>query len=146
MTMLIFTMVDKWKRVGVRTRMKEIRSYLAISASWGPAADVYEDDKEIRIVVDIAGVDLDQMEIRADGEVIQIAGTRKSPAPSRLLRIHQMEIEHGAFNTRIRLPGWVVFEEKEYYYMNGFLTIVLPKRARDEVVHIPIQSERKVVR
>ncbi len=124
--------------------MKELRGYLAVSALWGPAVDVYEDEKEIRIVVDIAGVDLDELEIRADGEVIQIDGIRKSPAPARLLRIHQMEIEHGEFNARIHLPGWgscVVFEEKEYHYMNGFLTIVLPKRSQDEVVHIPIQSE-----
>jgi HSP20 family protein len=121
--------------------MKEIRSYFAFSASWGPAADVYEDEKEIRIVVDIAGVDPDQLEIRVDGEVIQITGIRKSPAPSRLLRIHQMEIEHGAFNTRIRLPGWVVLEERESHYMNGFLTIVFPKRSREDMVHIPIQSE-----
>lgn len=119
---------------------KETRSYFSFSASWGPAADVYEDDKEIRIVVDIAGVDPDQLEIRVNGEVIQIAGTRNSPTPSRLVRIHQMEIEHGAFNARIRLPGWVVFEEKKYHYMNGFLTIVLPKRSREEVVRIPIKS------
>jgi hypothetical protein len=34
--------------------MKEVRSCYTFSAPWGPAADVYEDDKEIRIVVDIA--------------------------------------------------------------------------------------------
>ncbi len=121
--------------------MKEMKRYLAFSASWGPAADVYEGEKEIRIVVDIAGIDPDQLEIRVDREVIQIAGTRKSPVPSGLLRIHQLEIDHGAFNTRIRLPGWVVLEERQYHYVNGFLTIVLPKKSRKEVVHIPIRSE-----
>ena len=65
---------DKGNGIGEWKRMKEIKSYFAFSASWGPPADVYEDDKEIRIVVDIAGINPDQLEEAIDLALVQTAG------------------------------------------------------------------------
>ena len=117
------------------------KSFLFISTPWHPDADVYEDEGEVTIVVDIAGVDANHLKITLEGQSISIAGVRQNPAPSRLVKIHQMEIDAGVFSRRIRLPGSVFFDRSRCNYKNGLLTIVLPKSSKDRVVHIPIESE-----
>jgi HSP20 family protein len=104
-------------------------------------ADVYENDRQVVIVVDLAGVDRDHLKVTLDGRAIQIIGRRYSPCPPGSLRIRQMEIDTGEFRRRIVLPGAVMFEESECTYKDGFLNIVLPKETKPEVIQIPVESE-----
>ncbi len=74
--------------------MKGRKSYVTFSATWGPAADVYEDDKEIRIVVDIAGVDPDQLwRLVGQIEVLpQMENTLHSYLKKRLKRTFRIDL------------------------------------------------------
>ena len=109
--------------------------------SWVPMADVYEDDQHIAIVVDLAGVERDNLRVTLDGRIIEITGRRNSPCPLGPVRIRQMEIDTGEFKRRIALPGSVIFEESACTYKEGLLSIVLPKKTKPEVIQIPVESE-----
>lgn len=115
--------------------------FLFSPAPWVPMADVYEDDQQILIMVDIAGIDRDEIKVTLDGRTIHITGRRPSLCPSGSVRIRQMEIDTGAFTRRIVLPESVIFDEIECTYKDGFLRIVLPKRGKGEAIRIPVESE-----
>lgn len=115
--------------------------FLFSPTPWTPMADVYEDDQRIVIVVDLAGVERDQLRVTLEGRTIRIMGRRQSPCPSGSVKIRQMEIDTGEFQRRIVLPKAVALDECECTYKDGFLSIVLPKKAESEAVRIPIESE-----
>ena len=77
--------------------------------SWTPAINVYEDDEQYYVVVDLAGVTGDQVDIQVNprGELM-LAGRRDLPepcdGPKGNLRLHLMEIDHGEFCRTIELP------------------------------------------
>jgi HSP20 family protein len=117
------------------------RYYLFSPPSWVPLADLYENDQEVLIVVDVAGVDRDQLKVTLDGRTLSITGKRQSPAPSGSVRIHQMEIDVGEFRRRIPLPEAVIFDKSRCSYRDGLLTVVLAKKSKADVVHVPIDTE-----
>lgn len=123
--------------------VQEVRWTLGLYSptSWTPMTDVYENGEQVVVVVDIAGVDKNQLKITLDGRTLYIAGRRQSPFPSASVTIRQMEIDAGEFSRRILLPGFVIFDKSECTYKDGLLRIVLPKRREGQVTHIPIESE-----
>jgi len=119
-----------------------IQDYRNLSGNvWVPTADVYENDRQVMIFVDIPGVNPDQVKITLGNRSILITGERPGPLPRDVLRIHQMEIDAGVFKRRIPLPGPVDFERSHSTYKNGLLKIVLPKKQKPETIQISIETE-----
>jgi HSP20 family protein len=113
----------------------------ASRTAWVPAADMYEDDRDVMIFVDMAGVDPDQVKISLENRGVVITGERRSPSPSGVMRIHQMEIDAGLFRRRIPLSTPVDFDNIQCTYKNGLLRIVLPKKTKPETIQIPIELD-----
>src|SRR5688500_14327363 len=74
-------------------------------ANWEPPLDVFETEGELWILAALPGVELADLDISVDGDVLFIAGQRRLPAPARGAVIHRLEIPHGRFERRIRLPA-----------------------------------------
>ena len=87
------------------------------------------DPDELRITVELAGVEPDDVHIFADDRTLVVAGERRRP--KRPGRYHQMEIEHGPFQRRIALTERVDPSEARAEYRRGLLTIVLPIAERE---------------
>ncbi len=83
-----------------------------------------EDPAELRLIVDLAGIDPDDVSIYADDSTLVIAGERSRPQSAG--RYHQMEIEYGPFQRRFALPERVDPSAANAEYRRGLLTIVLP--------------------
>lgn len=95
-----------------------------------PPVDVYETEDVVVVVMEIAGISDEEVEITVDGKTLLIRGERR-PTPSRPHRLYsQMEICHGPFQREILLPAEVDAEGAEATYSQGMLEIVLPKVAR----------------
>ncbi|HET9763423.1 MAG TPA: Hsp20/alpha crystallin family protein [Casimicrobiaceae bacterium] len=82
--------------------------HLAVSsraqAAWEPPVDVFEDDREIVIVVAMPGVPLDQVRVAYEPGVLAIRGTRALPVTGSRHVVRHLEIPYGAFERRIALP------------------------------------------
>jgi HSP20 family molecular chaperone IbpA len=74
-------------------------------ASWEPPVDVFESEGELLIVVALPGVEASDLEIAAEPDALRISGVRRQPAAARGAAIQRMEIPHGRFERRIRLPA-----------------------------------------
>lgn len=83
-----------------------------------------EDPPELRVVVELPGVDLNSIRVVAADRVLLVAGERRRPEVSG--RYQQLEIEYGPLERRIQLDEPVDPAAASARYENGMLTVVLP--------------------
>jgi HSP20 family protein len=92
-----------------------------------PPVDVYETATHVVVVMEIAGIPEEEIEIEVEGPSMLIRGERKSlPGPADRA-YQQLEIANGMFQREIRLPAEVNPEKLEAVYKDGILQISLPK-------------------
>ena len=90
-----------------------------------------EDPAELRVVVELPGVDPKTLQVVAADRMLVVAGERCRPKVSG--RYRQLEIEYGPFQRRIPLDEPVDTEAATARYENGMLTVVLPVAEREPV-------------
>jgi HSP20 family molecular chaperone IbpA len=112
---------------------------------FSPAVDSYrtDDPAELVVVVELPGVDPDQVQIVLHDRTLIIAGERIRPKRCGR-RYHQMEIEHGSFQRRIHIYEQVDADSASATYERGMLRIVLPLSERSHgAVRVPIELRSK---
>lgn len=93
------------------------------SGPFCPAADLYETDAEVVVVLEVPGVDVGSVDLRLQGDTLRVGGRiRSSEAeePSRYLR---MERGHGAFYRDFRLPHGGLHGSPRAELERGVLTV-----------------------
>lgn len=73
-------------------------------AVWEPPADLYEDEREIVVVVALPGVAIEHVEISAEPGALVVRAERLLPLGRSRHAIRQLEIPYGRFERRIALP------------------------------------------
>jgi len=98
--------------------------------AWQPAVNAYLCTGQITLCVDLAGVDREALEIRAEIRRVSIRGRRELPEPGgkdpETLRILAMEIDYGSFERQIELPVEVDTRRVAAEQRNGLLWVYLP--------------------
>ena len=103
------------------------------SSAWRPPTDVYETETEIVVRVEVAGMRESDFEATLEDGFLVISGSRPDVPERRAY--HQMEIRFGRFSVTVALPqGPVDVEHSHAEYLDGFLTVVLPKSKPRHVV------------
>lgn len=94
-----------------------------------PPADVYETADEVVVVIEVAGLEQDAIDVTVDGPTLVFRGERR-PLKGRPNRVYsQMEIGHGEFQREFSLPANVTPDGARAVYRDGILEIALPKVA-----------------
>jgi HSP20 family protein len=105
----------------------------APNENWTPNVNLYETDAIYFVCVDLAGVEKEKIDIQIIDGRLSIRGNRPVPQCDETLsgrvRIHLMEIDHGAFARDVELPDDVVRDKINARYINGMLWIELPKKS-----------------
>jgi HSP20 family protein len=97
---------------------------------WRPALDLYENGEAFVVLVDLAGINSEDVKITVAKKHVQVRGQRCRPSEHEVTRIHHMEIDFGSFEQSITLPEPVDPNAVKSNYRNGFLLIHLPKEAK----------------
>jgi HSP20 family molecular chaperone IbpA len=105
------------------------RLRLLVQARWQPGADTYETASTVEIVVDLAGVDEDDVEVQVFEDALVVEGRRQLPACQEGAVYHAAGIRQGPFRVELPLPAAVDPEQAEARYDRGLLRVTLPKRA-----------------
>ena len=105
----------------------QVPRFAGLRHGFRPQADCYRtyDPPELHVVVELPGVDPEQVQVVASGRALVIAGVRERPRVSGA-RIQQMELEYGAFQRRIQLTEDVDSSRAGATYERGLLHVVLP--------------------
>lgn len=111
-------------------RLTEGWSEAAPAARYGrlaPSLDVVEEDGQIRVAVDLPGIDPADVEVTLEGAVLSIKGERKAQRDEKKGDIQVSERVYGAFERQISVPDGIDPATVRADYVQGVLTIVLPK-------------------
>ena len=114
------------------------RPSLISGTAWMPAMDIYEDGQFLYIVADLAGVDVENLELAMEGRFLRVSGQRKPPAAIARKRFFQMEVEYGPFERVVRIPFPIMLDKVEARLENGLLLVRLGKE-RPEKVSIQVK-------
>jgi len=110
-----------------------------------PAVDSYrcDDPPRLFVVIELAGVDPQAIQIVLHDRTLLVAGERARPVACGR-RYQQMEIDYGHFHRRIHLHEHVDPDAVAATYEQGLLTIVLPITTKAAgPVQVPIQLRSK---
>jgi HSP20 family molecular chaperone IbpA len=99
-----------------------------LRASWEPPVDILESEHDLLILVALPGVESQDIEISAGPEILLVAGVRRLPGAAVGMAIRRLEIPHGRFERRIRLPA-ARWELQRSTLANGCLLLSLTKQA-----------------
>lgn len=118
----------------------QVPRFAGVRRAFRPAVDAYrcEDPPRIVVVVDLAGVDPEDVHVDAAARRLVIRGERRRPRLQ--ARYHVMELDYGPFERTIHLGEDVDVEHAVATYRQGLLEIVLPLAERPQgAVEIPIE-------
>lgn len=100
------------------------------SSVWVPAMDIAERADGFTIQVDLPGVRPSDVELHFEQNVLTVRGTKPSVLDEKTeeeYRLHARERVSGAFERALRLPNHVDSETIQAEFVNGVLTITVPK-------------------
>ena len=101
--------------------------------TWRPAINAYRCETCIRLCVDLAGVERDEIDLQITADRLVLRGTRDAAEPEdaegRSLQVLAMEIDFGPFERSFELPAEVDTERVTAEQKNGLLWICLPLRS-----------------
>lgn len=105
---------------------------------WHPPADVYETEDAIVICVEIAGIDVKDVNLVLEKERLVLTGIRREVSGEIKRQYHKMEVPYGPFSRVFRLPATVCADNVKAGYEDGFLRVELKKREK------PITRKAKI--
>lgn len=106
-----------------------------LPSAWQPAVNAFLREKTFEVVVDLAGVNADSIEVQVSGRRLLIRGRREPPENlpgngSRCLQVLALEIEDGPFIRMLELPVDVDAAQAVNEYRDGLLHVQLPLKNR----------------
>ena len=136
----LFTLQDRMNRLFEeaaerRTRAGEEEGEIE-RADWIPAADVYEDEREYTLALDLPGIKRDALDVSLDEGRLTVRGERAAATTS--ANVRRAERPHGRFARSFSLPDAVDRARIAADYKDGVLLLHLPKRAEKQPGRIKI--------
>ena len=109
---------------------------LASLNRWNPAVDVYQDNDQFTVYVELSGLKKEEIEISLNGDTLTIGGERKHEAKAD--QGFRSERYFGKFQRSLTLPVSVNSEKVNATYKDGILKVVLPKAEAAKPKQIPV--------
>ena len=103
-----------------------------------PPADVVETENEIQVMVDLPGHSPKDIEVKLEGDTLTIHAERKQEKQVKGENYLRTERSFGSFSRSFVLPSVIDGSKPEARYVNGVLTVTLPKSptARPRVIEV----------
>jgi HSP20 family protein len=94
-----------------------------IRRGWQPAIDVYHCNEGWLVKCDLAGVQLDDIQIETQGQLLTILGSRRDWAIGGEFRAYTLEITYSHFRRSVELPCDLDAAEISSEYRDGMLLV-----------------------
>ena len=105
-----------------------------------PPVNVFNTEDQVVVVAELPGVSADDLEITLRGEVLSIGGERKEEVPEGVT-YHRRERGVGRFSRLVQLPDAVDVGGIKAEYLDGLLTVRLPKAEEAKPKKITVTSK-----
>jgi len=102
-------------------------THYAHGRPWIPRADIYETKESVTIVLDLPGVNAEQIDVQCENGLLSIKGERSFTGNDSERQYHRVENMYGTFERYFEIPKTVDSQNVEAIYKDGVLSVVLPK-------------------
>jgi HSP20 family protein len=102
---------------------------------WGafsPNVDVVETDKEIKVAVELPGLDEEDIDVNVTQGVLTISGEKRQEKEEKRHNYVRTERSYGSFRRSLALPAEVEPGKADAVFRKGVLTVTLPKTGGTE--------------
>jgi HSP20 family protein len=108
------------------------------TSSFAPAVDVYEDEHNVSLKIEVPGIDEKDIDIRLENNSLTVHGERKIEKEEKEENYRRVERQYGSFTRTFTLPTTVDSENVSATYDKGVLKITLPKKAEAKPKQIKV--------
>jgi HSP20 family protein len=123
------TLQDRMNRLFRESYGPEGREESLTTSSFAPPVDVYEDEHNVNLKIEVPGIDEKDVEVRIENNVLTVHGERKFEKEEKEENFRRVERQYGSFTRTFTLPTTVDAENVSANYDKGVLKITLPKKA-----------------
>jgi HSP20 family protein len=108
------------------------------TSSFAPAVDVYEDEHNVTLKIEVPGIDEKDIDVRIENNTLTVHGERKIEKEEKEENYRRVERQYGSFTRTFNLPTTVDAEKVSANYDKGVLKIALPKKAEAKPKQIKV--------
>lgn len=132
------TLQDRMNRLFRESYGPEGRDESLTTSQFAPPVDVYEDEHNVVLKVEVPGIDEKDIDVRVENNVLTVHGERKVEKEEKEENFRRIERQYGSFTRTFSLPSTVDAERIQADYDKGILKIVLPKKAEAKPKQIKV--------
>tara|TARA_R110002095_G_scaffold91424_2_gene79798 strand:- start:4030 stop:4518 length:489 start_codon:yes stop_codon:yes gene_type:complete len=110
-------------------------------AGFDAMLDMSETDDEVKVRMDVPGIQPEEIEVEVSGNTLVITGERKEEKEEKGTTYHRVERTCGSFSRSVILPCEVQSDHIEAQCENGVLTVTLPKSDFNKPQKITVKSK-----
>jgi HSP20 family protein len=114
------------------------------TSSFAPAVDVYEDEHNITLKIEVPGIDEKDIDVRIENNTLTVHGERKLEKEEKEENYRRIERQYGSFTRNFTLPNTVDSESVAANYEKGVLKVQLAKKAeaKPKQIKVNVGSEK----
>jgi HSP20 family protein len=114
------------------------------STNFAPPVDIYEDEHNITLKMEIPGIDEKDMDVRIENNTLTVHGERKFEKEEKEENFRRVERQYGSFTRSFTLPNSVDPGQVSADYEKGILKIKLAKKAeaKPKQIKVNVGSEK----
>lgn len=113
------------------------------SAGLYPALDIYQDEKNVIVEAQLAGIEPQDVELSVANDVLTLEGKVEKKTEVDEKNYYRKEIKCGSFHRSVALPAAVLGEQAQAVYEHGVLKITIPKELKQKTTPIKIKVGSK---
>ncbi len=106
--------------------------------SLAPPVDVYEDEHNITLKIEVPGIDEKDIDVRIENNTLTVHGERKFEKEEKEENYRRVERQYGSFTRTFALPNTVDHENVQADYDKGVLKVKLAKKAEAKPKQIKV--------
>jgi HSP20 family protein len=104
-----------------------------------PAVDVYEDEHEVVLKLEVPGIRQEDLDVRVENQTLTVRGERRFESEEKEENFHRIERRFGTFTRSFTLPVTVDTGSVAAKYENGVLAIQLAKKEAAKPKQVKIE-------
>jgi HSP20 family protein len=130
--------VNRMKRLSRESFSPEGPEEALTTTSFAPPVDIYEDEHNIVLKLEVPGIDEKDIDVRIDNNTLTVHGERKIEKEEKEENFRRVERQYGSFTRSFILPTSVDPQQVSADYNKGVLKIKLAKKAEAKTKQIKV--------
>ena len=135
------TLQDRVNRIFRESYSPEGPGDALTTANFAPPVDVYEDEHNITLKIEVPGIDEKDIDVSIENNTLTVRGERTLEKEEKEENFQRVERQYGSFTRSFTLPNSVDPEQVSADYNKGVLKIRIAKKAEAKPKQIKVNVD-----